>query len=462
MTTLPDFLTRGEPARLFPVIADTSREQRILSIFLAVLTQVPNLAQEILGTVGVRIGKRTRISAFTEVALKNDADNSGRPDGLLVVETGRSTWSALVEAKIGRSELDAPQVEGYLKLARANNIDAVITVSNNFVARPDHSPLAGSTPRIKQLTGKVDLFHWSWASIATCSEVLGYQGVIENSEQQTLVNELNRYFKHSSTGVERFTQMGSEWRNVVQIAASGAPLRKNTPGIEEVVGSWFAEERDLCLHMTSALGRLVSSRIERRHINDPKARLEQGVSGLAGTQVLTSNLRIPDCASDIVIKADLARRTISVSMAVKAPTDRKSTRARINWLLRMLKHDDGRLRVHAYWPGRAAATSEDVKLLREEPGRIQADNASLLPQSFEVVLTEDPGGRRFAGQRTFIEDLERVVPEFYRLVGATLKAWQPPPPQPVVREIDVVEDEPTDFEAEPESAAGNGHSPSFD
>lgn len=462
MTRLPDFLIRGEPARLFPVVADTSREQRILSIFLAVLAQVPSLAEEILGTVGVRMGKRTRISAFTEVSLKNDVDNSGRPDALLVVETGRSIWSALVEAKIGRSDLDASQVEGYLKLARDNKLNAVITISNNFVARPDHSPLAGSTPRIKQLTGKVDLFHWSWASIATCSEVLGYQDTIENSEQQVLVNELNRYFKHSSTGIERFTQMGSEWRNVVQIAASGAPLRKNTPGIEEVVGSWFAEERDLCLHMTSALGRLVSSRIERRHTSDPKARLEHGVSSLAGTQVLTSTLRIPDCASDIAIKADLARRTISVSMGVKAPADRKSTRARINWLLRMLKHDDDRLRVHAYWPGRAAATSEDVKVLREEPGRIQADNTSLLPQSFEVVLTEDPGGRRFAGQRTFIEDLERIVPEFYRLVGATLKAWQPPPPQPVVRETDVFKDGPADFEAEPEDATGEGHDPSFD
>ena len=408
------------------------------------------------------MGKRTRISAFTEVVLKNDADNSGRPDALLVVETGRSTWSALVEAKIGRSDLDVSQVEGYLKLARDNNLDAVITISNNFVARPDHSPLAGSTPRIKQLTGKVDLFHWSWASIATCSEVLAYQEVIENSEQQMLVDELNRYFKHSSTGVERFTQMGPEWKNVVQIAASGAPLGKSTPGIEEVVGSWFAEERDLCLHMTSALGRLVSSRIERRHISDPKARLEHGVSGLAETQVLTSNLRIPDCASDVAIKADLARRTISVSMAVKAPTDRKSTKARVNWLLRMLKHDGDRLRVHAYWPGRAAATSEDVKVLREEPGRIQADNASLLPQSFEVVLTEDPGGRRFAGQRTFIEDLERIVPEFYRQVGATLKAWQPPPPQPVVRETSVFEDKPADFEVVPEGTAGDGHGSSSD
>ena len=462
MTNLPEFLSRGEPARLFPIVADASREQRLLSIFLAVLSQVPNLAHEILGTVGVRIGKRTRISSFTEVTLKNDIENSGRPDGLLIVATGRSIWSALIEAKIGRSELDASQVERYLKLARDNGLDAIITISNDFVARPDHSPVANSIPRIRQLTSKSKLYHWSWASLATCCEVLAYQGTLESTEQQFLVDELNRYFGYSTTGIERFTQMGPQWKTIVQTIASGAPLTRNTPGLEEVIGSWFAEERDLCLHMTSTLGRIVSSRIERKHIGDPKIRLDDSVAALVKTQALTSSLRIPDCASDITIRADLARRTISVSMMVKARADRKSTKSRVNWLLAMLKEDNDRLRVQAYWPGRAAATSEGVKTLRDDPGRLQADNTSLLPHSFEVVLTEDPGGKRFSGQRAFIEDLERIVPEFYRLVGATLKAWQPPPPQPVLREPNFSGDEPTEVEANPEEDTAEAEHPSLD
>ena len=461
MTNLPEFLAHGEPARLFPIVADASREQRILSIFLAVLAQVPNLSHEILGTVGVRIGKRTRISTFTEVTLKNDVESSGRPDGLLIVATGRATWSALIEAKIGRADLDPSQVERYLNLARENGLDAVITISNDFVARPDHSPVTNSIPRIKQLTKGVKLYHWSWASLATCCEVLAYQGTSESAEQQFLVSELNRYFNYSTTGIERFTQMGPQWKSIVQMIASGAPLARNSPGLEEVVGSWFAEERDLCLHMTSTLGHLVSSRIEKKHINYPKVRLDDGVATLAKTQVLTSSLRIPDCASDITIRADLARRTISVSMMVKARADRKTTKARVNWLLGMLKKDDDRLRIQAYWPGRAAATSEAVNALREEPGRIQADNESLLPHSFEVVLTEDPGGSRFAGTRAFIEDLERIVPDFYMLVGATLKAWQPPPPQPVVLETHFSEGGPIEIETKPDEDTAEAEGPSL-
>ena len=251
--------------RLFLLVADTNREQRILSIFLAVLTQAPDLAHEILGTIGVRVGKRTKITAFTEVTLKTKVEDVGRPDALIIVTSGRSTWTALIEAKIGRSNLDTAHIERYLKLARDNGIQAVITVSNDFVARPDHSPIAGSTQIIKKLSRNVALYHWSWTSLATCCDVLANQDHNQSPEQIYLVNQLSLYFRHPTTGMERFTQMGPQWKDIVQLASSGVPLTKNTPGLEEVVASWFAEERDLSLHMTSNLNRPIRLKIDRKH-----------------------------------------------------------------------------------------------------------------------------------------------------------------------------------------------------
>ena len=312
---------------------------------------------------------------------------------------------------------------------------------------PTHSPVAGSIPRLRQLTGKTGLYHWSWAYLATCCEVLAFQGVQESPEQDFLVKQLNDYLAHASAGVERFTQMGPEWRNIVQRVSTGAALNRNTTGLEDVVASWFAEVRDLCLHMTSHLNRPVTVQIERRHAGDQKLRLEAGIGAFVESQALTSVLRVPDCASDITIRADLARRTISVSMAVKARADRKSTRARVNWLLGMLKADDPRLRIQAYWPGRAAPTSESVTALREDSALLQSSNPSLLPHSFDVLLTEEPSGKRFSGPKAFIEDLERIVPEFYDLVAVTLKAWRPSPPQPVMRATEVPEAEPVDDES---------------
>lgn len=118
MAQLPEYLATGDEARLFPVLAETSKEKRVASIFLAVMTQIPALAQETMGSVGVRTGKRTKVQAFTEVVFKDKNASNCRPDGLIVVNTGRAIWSALVEAKISKNDLDPDQVQRYLEVAR--------------------------------------------------------------------------------------------------------------------------------------------------------------------------------------------------------------------------------------------------------------------------------------------------------------------------------------------------------
>jgi len=70
MTTLPEFLESGEIARLIPVIADSRREQRVASVFLATLSAVPDFAHPLLTGVGARLGKRSSIDTFTEVVFK--------------------------------------------------------------------------------------------------------------------------------------------------------------------------------------------------------------------------------------------------------------------------------------------------------------------------------------------------------------------------------------------------------
>lgn len=426
MTNLPEFLKRGESARLIPVLADTNREQRIASIFLSLLPQIPSLAEEVLATVGLRVGKRTKLEAFTEVVLKEADSAKNRPDGLLIVSTGKTSWSALIEAKIGTAKLEADQVTRYVEMARANGIDAVITISNEFVTRADHSPV--SIP--KNLLRKVGLYHWSWTWIATQCEILAYKGAVDDTEQAFLLNEIRRFFDHQGTGVQRFTQMGKGWKDLNQSITNNATLKKSAPEVEEGVACWIEEERDLCLQLSRHVGEPVETIVERKLRGDPVGRMKSGIDSLVKDRCLASTYRIPDSAADIEVKADLALRTVSASMKLKAPQDRKSTKARVNWLLKMLKEDDPRILVCAHWPGRAAATDATLKELREEPEALQSDNKDATPHTFEVRLVERTG-KRFAGSRTFIEDIEKIVPAFYDLVGQHVRSWQPPPPKPI-------------------------------
>jgi len=141
---LPEYLKSGEVARLFPVIAETGKEQRAASIFLSVLSAVPPFAEVVLAQIGQRIGSRTTVNTYTEIAFRNEDKSMrrDRSDGLVEVLSGSRKWSALLEAKIGTSTLDGGQIERYVKLAKDNSVDAVITVSNEFAALPTHHPVA--------------------------------------------------------------------------------------------------------------------------------------------------------------------------------------------------------------------------------------------------------------------------------------------------------------------------------
>lgn len=422
---LPQALKFGQPAKLFPDFAMTSREKRVTSILLALLPQVPDLAKTIFGTLGLRIGSRSKIETWTEVVFHSDHKSSCRPDGFVCIRSGSSEWTALIEAKIGKASLDAEQVQRYIDLAKANKIDAVITISNQFVTKADQSPV--EVPKSKRRN--VGLFHWSWTWIATECEILQSQSAVTDKEQAFLLDEFRLFLASDGTGVERFKQMGSLWKDLVTACVHQSALKWNAPEVEDGVTAWFMEERDLGLQLSRLVGEPVTTVIERSLRDDAPARLRTASERLVNEQSLHTSYRVPNAAGDLDITANLAHRTVCVSIKLKAPQDKVRTSSRVNWLLRMLKDDDERLQIRAHWPGKAAPTMKSLADLREDPELLQADNADLVPHAFDVLMI-DANAKRFTGRQTFIEDLEALVPDFYTKVVQHLRNWAPPPPKP--------------------------------
>ena len=426
MAQLPDFLKSGQRARLFPVIADTSKEGRTLSVFLSCMGAVHELGQALMGSVGQRIGTRGKIDAYTEIVFKNGPSPKNlRPDGLLVVTTGKRQWSALVEAKVGRNEINTDQVADYVQLAKANGIDAVITISNQFVALPDHHPIV--LPKAQQKN--IELYHWSWMTLVTQATLLLSGDDVGDVDQRFILNEFLRFLRHPSAGVASFDRMNPEWKDVVGKVQAGGKLTKSAPEVENTVASWHQESRDLCLVMSRKLGRDVDVRLSRVHANDPVKRLRDDCDEFVKRTVLECALNVPDAAAPLIVSADLRTRSIITSMKIAAPADKKSTKARVNWLIRQLaKSDPQDVHVRALWPGRAEPTQASLSTLREAPDALEASNKSLTPNWFEVLLVRSIAGK-FSGTKTFIEHLEEAVPAFYEQAGQHLRAWQPPAPK---------------------------------
>lgn len=420
------FLNDDSEARLFPVGKDTNKERGITSIFLACLSVVEGYSTSVLKSLGRKTGTRSKLECFTEITVPKEK-GSDRPDGLMLIKQGKKViWSALIETKVGSAELKSDQVERYLQLARHYKVDALITISNQFCALPTHHPLKIT----KKLTRSVKLFHWSWIYLKTQAD---FQLRVEDDidpEQKYILSEMVRYFDDPSSGVVDFHSMNKEWKDVCMAIRRKDTLKKASDEIINTVSAWHQELRDIVLKLTGVLGRSVSIKLSKDHKDNPENRLKDGCATLCESKMLCSEIIIPDAASNLKVVVDIAHRTVECSMELCAPSDKQQkTKTRVNWLLRQLaKVDDDNVSVEAKWSGATKPTQAGLKLLREDPLRIQSDNPKQLPNWLLVKTSHDLAGR-FSGRKTFIEDVEKTVSQFYTNIGQKLLAYQPPAPK---------------------------------
>lgn len=426
MSSLDEVLSKASRARLIPNVARSSQEMRLVSILLAVLGSVRPFTAHLLESCGVRVGKTSTVGSFTEVSLPNpDTKQYDRPDGLLILRSrSKVRWSALLEAKVGNSEIDNEQVLRYGKAAQTFGLDAVITLSNQLVPLPTHLPY--SVP--KALGRKVQFFHISWTSIRTQAMLTLKDSDDLNAEQRYILEEMVRYFEHKDSGVKRFDKMNREWQALVSGIKGGGHFSKSSSEIENTVGSWHQEERDVCLILTRQIGKPVDIRLPRKHRSDTALRFRESCDDLASSYELRSGFDIPNAAGDLEVAVNLQSRTISCSMRLKAPADRKRSKSRINWLLRQLPDTrTSDIFIRAFWSGRNPSTQAALSKVIADSTCLEIDRPNVSLTAFEVVVVTDPGGR-FSGRSTFIECLEKAIPGFYDRVGQNLRKWVPAPP----------------------------------
>ncbi|KAJ03291.1 hypothetical protein [Sulfitobacter mediterraneus] len=423
---LPEFLVQGETARLFPVLSTTSKEGRTTSIVLACLAKVDEFGAALIGSLGQRVGVRTKIETYTEVVCKNRSSGlKDRPDGLIVVKTGSREWRALVEAKVGASTLDGDQIEKYRLLAKENDLDCVISISNQFATTPSTHPL----PEVLKSRSKIPVYHWSWMHILTEADLLLSQDSISDADQKVLLNELRRFLTHESAGVKGFDRMPKEWGELNKLVTAGGVIAAKSTDAAAVMAAWHQETRDLAMILSRMTETSVSEKLSRKHRQDGSTRVKDGLADLRESQCLAVELEVPDAAAPLMIVADMRRRSVDVGMTLRAPEDKVSAKARVNWVLRQVKTDNSDdLYLRALWPGKAEPTTCLISDLREDPDAISEGKEHLSPHSFHVFRSKRLGAR-FTQQSNFITDLEEVVPSFYRDVGAGLAAWKKKAPK---------------------------------
>lgn len=434
MTKLASLLTPKHRARLFPVLATTSKEGRTTSIFLACLERVPGFAEVVLESLNKRVGRRSTIECFTEVAFNGEEHAKGdRPDGVIVLKNGTQEWKALVEAKVGSNNLEYDQIERYREIAKKHEIDCVITISNQFVTSPEIHPIDA----VRKSKSKIPVFHWSWMYLLTQAFLFTDREDINDNDPGKLMIELTQFLGDESSGVKSFDRMPPEWVEVCRIVRSGGKILSKSDEAKAVVTAWHRETRDLALQLSRMTGTFVTEKLSRIHKSDSRRRLADAIDLLSAESKLEVVLNVPNAAEALNVSVNLLSRSIDVSMKLRAPEDKVRTSSRLNWLLSQLKKKDkgeflkkekSEVHIRLFWPGRNEPTSYELAKLLDEPRLGSKYREHLAVYEFEVFRTHDLGGM-FSQRSKFIDELEKVVPGFYFDIGQRLESWRRPAPR---------------------------------
>lgn len=433
-----------QKARLIPVsgIGSASEaEQRATSALLAVMSVVRDLSVELLSPLGASKAQKATVETFIEVSYPGPGKRI-RPDGLVRVSYGKSSWSTFVEVKTGTNNLTADQVNAYWDLAREHGIDHVLTISNEIALSEGVHPTSGLKV---QKNSKVSVSHLSWTAIVSAAVRIKRHKGVSDPEQGWLLDELIRYLEHSKSGALDFSDMGQTWVSIREGAREGS-LSRRTEGIDDVVARWDQLIRFAALELSAEIGDDVDPVFPRGQ-RDPQKRAATLTDSLCADGLLDGALRIPNTAGDLYVEANLRARQITAAIDVGAPQD-KGTRGRVSWLVNQIADASGEVVVEAYAKNAragTAATLEETKDDRYAPlGEERKE-----PHRFRVVMRSEMGMGRKSGTRSrgFIDSVMHLINSFYGDVVQNIAPWQPPAPK-LTRQSEI-EAEPTQPQESP-------------
>jgi len=350
-------------------------------------------------------------------------DKRWYPDGLIRVTRGARTWTALVEVKTGKNELQTEQLEAYLDIAREQGFDALITISNEI------PPIAGQHPTKvdKRKLKKVALHHWSWAYLLSTAVMQKEHRGISDPEQAWILGELIRYLEHPRSGALELDDMGPHWVSVREAVTAGT-LRATDKTAPEVVARFDALLRYASLRLGRQLGTDVLPVLSRKELAEPALRAQSLLTSLVSTGELTGAIRIPHAVAPINIVVDLRAGRVTCFSDIDAPREGRPT-TRVNWLIRQLKTAPEGVRVEAFVANaRGAGATELLGKVREDPAILIADPKRDI-RSFRIAMSRPMGAKRGTGRGAFIDSVLEQVDSFYGEVLQHLKAWAATPPR---------------------------------
>lgn len=408
-----------QPARLIPA-HKTGDEMALTSIFLSTVKLVKEYRDSLFKEI--KLSRSGRVFYYTEASFPDI--NKCRIDGLIIVVTkGVIADAAFFEMKNKSNKIDKVQIEGYLDISKKLKVNKLITVSNEFVSDPTHSPVKIKTSK------SISLLHFSWTYLITKGQLLLFKNEhnIEDEDQVEVMAEVLYYFENPVSGITGYTQMKPGWKELAENIRAQKPLKQSDQYIEDAVLSWYEEEKDMALLMSRKLGVLVKSSSKATDT------LKKDIKRIVIDNYISGMLSIKNASSDIKLIAEFERRVVSMSIKITPPLD-KGNKARITWIGQQLENCKKKadelfqeLESEVWIEADIKFAKANIKVRLSELSTLPELTAGKEIQAFHIVIIRSYGAN-FASTKKFIVLIEQMVLDYYEAVVQHVSTWSRPTP----------------------------------
>ena len=381
-------------ARLIPTLK-TGDEMALTSIFLSAVKLVKEYRDEIFKSV--KLNRSGKAYYYTEASFPEI--NKSRIDGLIIVVIkGVISDAAFFEMKNKTNGIDKNQIENYLSISKKLKVNKLITVSNEFVADLTHSPIKIKPPK------NVSLYHFSWTYLLTKGRLLLFKNDhnIQDNDQVEIMNEVLHYFESKVSGINGYIQMKPGWKELAESIRTQKALKVSDEYIEDAVLSWYEEEKDI-------------KRVVKEHY-------------------LNGELLIKNSVSNIRLMAEFERRLVAMSIKITPPLD-KGNKAKITWISNQFENCKKKNEMLFQKLEKEIILETDIKFAQanikvklSELGELIEKTKTKDIQGFKIVLNRSLNSR-FASNKNFIVDIEKMVLEYYEGIVQHITTWNRPTPK---------------------------------
>lgn len=414
MKCFDDLVSDLNAPRLIP--SYKQNERRLLSVFMSLIEISPAIRGLFFEKCGYGSGKTCRYKSLMEVQFRGSKYPEVRPDGLVVCTRGKTSWSAFIEAKSEKSAIRPEQIQDYLKLASICDIDAIITISNEFARVPNELPYHIAQPKRK---GR-EVFHFAWADIRTFLELVRMNESLSEVEM-ALLSQCLLYFWDDGSGVQTYDAMPANWPAFVEAASTALGFGANMKGLTEIVHGWQQERRDL----NSKLSHISNRTVELRHFAGIRAseedRLKADKKSLAESYTLSAEYLFKEERASLKVLADLKSKLTTVALDIEPPAG-KGAKAVVRWAAATVNGlEPTNLSVSFDWPGRGPGTTAFAHALTDDPDSL-CEGQKDPPKAVRFIQSSE-NGRAFKSRKKFIEELENTTIGMVQL--AFNRGWLP-------------------------------------